>query len=170
MARTFRTRGARRAPRRKFIWDRTVGVTAAGDTGADLLAPFRSQPGATHLGATIMRVRGYIVPSEAVAGAAAAGTIGIRLDTWNEDPAETANQPVLMPDADWMAYLPWNITGPTTANPPITWNQEASLWTVDVKSSRKLEELNETLWLFWDQNGGGTRTITYNLSIGMKLA
>ena len=49
---------------RKFVWDRTFGQFGAGDVGVDLLAPFRGQPGATHLGATVMRIRGYIVPSE----------------------------------------------------------------------------------------------------------
>ena len=44
---------------------------------------------------------------------------------------------------------PWNVgaTGPTVPRTNITWNQYASEWAVDVKSNRKLEELNETLWL-----------------------
>lgn len=170
MARTFtRGRQVRRSPRRKFIWDRTFGTTAAGATGVDLLAPFRTQPGASHLGATIMRVRGYVLPLEAGTSTAAAGVAGIRVDTWNESTTEPANQPVLQPDADWMAWLPWNILTNST-HPVVTWNFQASPWAVDVKSNRKLEELNETLWLFLDQNGGATRQYAYHLSIGMKLA
>lgn len=165
----FARGGVRRAPRRKFVWDRTFGTSAAGDTGVDLLAPFRSQPGATHLGATIMRVRGYILPLEAGTSTAAAGVAGLRIDTWNTDVTEPANQPVLQPNYDWMAWLPWNILT-NSVHPVVTWNAEASPWTVDVKSNRKLEELNQTLWLFLDQNGGGTRQYAYHFSIGMKLA
>ena len=59
-------------------WDRTFGQFGAGDVGADLLAPFRGQPGATHLGATVMRIRGYIVPSEVFDVTGGAGVCGIR--------------------------------------------------------------------------------------------
>lgn len=170
MARTF-ARGRRtRAPRRKFVWDRTNGIIAGPATGVDLLAPFRSQPGATHLGATVMRVRGYIIPSEALTSTAGAGIVGMRVDTWNEDPLEISNQPVLQPDADWMFWGPWNVGTRATPFMETSWNHAASIWAVDVKSNRKLEELNETLWLFGDQNGGADRSYFYNLSIGMKLA
>lgn len=170
MARTFaRGRRSSRGRQRKFVWDRTLGTIAPPNTGVDLLAPFRAQPGATHLGATIMRVRGFIIPSEAFTGGAAVGNVGLRIDNWNEDPAEVANQPVLQPDADWMFWGPWNV-GIRTAFLEATWNQQASVWSVDVKSNRKLEELNQTLWLFGDQTGAADRTYTYNLSIGMKLA
>ena len=171
MARYSR-RPVRRSPQRKFVWDRTFGQFGAGDVGVDLLAPFRGQPGATHLGATVMRIRGYIVPSEVFDVTGGAGVCGIRVDTWNTDVTDLNNQPFLQPDYDWMAWLPWNVgaTGPTVPRTNITWNQYASEWAVDVKSNRKLEELNETLWLFGDQTGAGERTYFYHLSIGMKLA
>lgn len=169
----YSRRPARRTQPRKFVWDRTFGTISGPDTGADLLAPFRSQPGATHLGATIMRIRGYIIPSDAHGTPAGAGILGMRVDTWNVDPEAPENQPVLQPNADWMAYLPWNLSAVATTDRmtgSATWNGQASLWTVDVKANRKLEELNQTLWLFGDQNGGGTRSYFYHLSIGMKLA
>ena len=133
--------------------------------------PFRGQPGATHLGATVMRIRGYIVPSEVFDVTGGAGVCGIRVDTWNTDVTDLNNQPFLQPDYDWMAWLPWNVgaTGPTVLAPTSPGNQYASEWAVDVKSNRKLEELNETLWLFGDQTGAGERTYFYHLSIGMKL-
>ena len=40
--------------------------------------PLRGQPGATHLGATVMRIRGYIVPSEVFDVTGGAGVCGIR--------------------------------------------------------------------------------------------
>lgn len=165
-----RSRGFSRQVRRKFVWNRAIGATTGGDVGVDLLAPFRAQPGATHLGATIMRVRGYIVPSDAFQTVGNAGNMGMRIDSWNEDPVEPDNQPILQPDEDWLAWLPWT-TGSVPAAVPlhVTWNQEASPWTVDVKAARKLEELNQTLWLFTDQTGGADRVLYYNLSVGLKL-
>lgn len=162
------SRGFRRQVNRKFIWDRTNGILAGPNTGVDLLAAFRSQPGATHLGATITRVRGYIIPSEALTTTAGAGIVGMRVDTWNEDVDAPENQPVLQPDADWMFWGPWNV-GVGEQRMVTSWNDSASIWTFDVKSQRKLEELNETLWLFGDQTGGGDRSYFYNVSIGLKL-
>ena len=103
------------------------GQFGAGDVGVDLLAPFRGQPGATHLGATVMRIRGYIVPSEVFDVTGGAGVCGIRVDTWNTDVTDLNNQPFLQPDYDWMAWLPWNVgaTGPTVPRTNITWNQYA---------------------------------------------
>ena len=89
-----------------------------------------------------------------------AGVCGIRVDTWNTDVTDLNNQPFLQPDYDWMAWLPWNVgAGPTVPRTNITWNQYASEWAVDVRVNRKLEELNETLWLFGDQTGAGERTL-----------
>lgn len=164
-----RARGGRRTQRRKFVWDRVAGSIPGPATGADLLANFRDQPGATHLGATIMRVRGYVIPSETLGTTGGAGIVGMRVDTWNEPVSEPTNQPIQQPDADWMAWLPWNIGAGEGARMQTSWNENASLWTVDVKSNRKLEELNETLWLFGDQPAEGNRTYFYNLSIGLKL-
>ena len=62
MARYRRRAGFSRQVRRKFVWNRAIGAAGIGTVGVDLLAPFRAQPGATHLGATIMRIRGYVVP------------------------------------------------------------------------------------------------------------
>lgn len=169
MVRRRASRGFTRQVRRKFVWDRTFGTIAPPNTGVDLLAGFRAQPGGTHLGATITRIRGYIIPSEALSTTAGAGVLGMRIDSWNEDPAEPDNQPVNQPDEDWLAWLPWNV-GTGTLRMATSWNENASLWTVDVKSQRKLEELNQTLWLFGDQTGGADRTYFYNLSIGLKLA
>ena len=60
MARYRRRAGFSRQVRRKFV-EQGTGAAGIGTVGADLLAPFRAQPGATHLGATIMRIRGYVV-------------------------------------------------------------------------------------------------------------
>lgn len=168
MARYTRRRTGRSNARRKFVWDRSFGSTATDSFGADLLANYRAQPGATHVGATITRVRGYIIPSAAFSTAALAGAAGLRIDTWNEDPLDSTNAPEAQPDADWMAWLPWNLGGVEAGTLPrtvVTWNEHTSPWTVDIKAQRRLEELNQTLWLFHSQGA----PYFYNLSIGLKL-
>lgn len=168
MARRRTRRVSSRQLRRKFVWHREFGELVVGTTGVggvDLLATYRSLPGATHVGATVMRIRGFIVPQSAVE---AAGTIGFRIDQQNEDPTETDNVPALQPDLDWMGWLPWMLTS-DTPNVSATWNAQANQWAVDIKSNRMLEELQETLWMFFDRPTAGTVTYNYNLSIGLKL-
>ena len=166
MTRTRRRGGNGRRHTRKFIWDRHAGTIPTTSFGVDLLAPYRSQPGATHLGATVTRIRGFIYPDSV--GTSTLGVAGLRVDTWNEDPLDSSNQPSVQPDADWLAWLPFfAVDGTPTAI--ATWNQEASVWAVDIKAQRKLEELNETLWLFVDQPDTLQNNYSYNLSIGLKL-
>ena len=51
----------------------------------------------------------------------------------------------------------------------ITWNAQASPYAVDIKAQRKLEELNQTLWMFFTPRGKGVITYNWDLSIGLKL-
>lgn len=167
-----RSRGFNRQVRRKFVWDRTAGSVAVGTGGpygVDLLAAFRSQPGATHLGATVMRVRGYIRPIGTDTGAQTGGVAGMRIDSWNEDILDPDVQPTAQPDEDWLAWLPFEGTSFELNTYPATWNNQASVWAVDVKAARKLEELNQTLWLFFTAPTAGTIQYDYNLSVGLKL-
>lgn len=175
-----RGRGFRRQQRRKFVWDRTFGFFNPGDAGitpnvygVDLLAGYRSQPGATHLGATVTRIRGYIYPElgSTLASAVVLGTFGFRIDSWNEDPLDVANSPTAQPDEDWLGWEPWLVDGTQAPNQPsvATWNPQASAWAIDIKAQRKLEELNQTLWLFSTAVGGGQALMNYNLSVGLKL-
>lgn len=166
MATRTRRRANGRRQHRKFIWDRHAGTIPTTSFGVDLLAPYRSQPGATHLGATITRIRGFIYPDQV--GTTLLGVAGMRVDTWNEDPADSSNQPSVQPDADWLAWMPF-FAAEGAVLQPATWNPEASVWAVDIKAQRKLEELNETLWLFVDQPDTLQNTYSYNLSIGLKL-
>lgn len=171
MARRRGSRGFARQVRRKFVWDRTFGnlvVSESGALGVDLLAAFRDQPGATHLGATITRIRGHILPVGAVDGPdLIGGTIGFRIDSWNEDPTDTTNAPTQQPDEDWMGWMPFV----NSASAPVqaSWNYQANQWAVDIKAQRKLEELNQTLWMFVERPAGNTVTYHYNLSVGLKL-
>ena len=119
-----RPRGWHRQVRRKFVWDRTRGFASSPDAyGVDLLANFRSQPGATHLGATVTRIRGYVWPDavggEAPANPYLAGAIGFRIDAWNEDPLDVDNNPFAQPDEDWMGWLPYFHYRPCRCRPAV---------------------------------------------------
>lgn len=166
-----RSRGFARQQRRKFVWHREIGaftVSAPPTTyGVDLLAGFRALPGATHLGATVMRVRGYIVPEIVDPQPNEDLVAGLRIDTWDQ-PVDTNDvSPYMGPDEDWMGWFPY--LNPAGFPSDVTGNVYASPFAVDVKSNRKLEELNETLWLFGSGPGGTSATYIFNLSIGLKL-
>lgn len=166
------SRGFRRQQQRKFVWHRhsdafTINPDGTGVYGSDLLSEFRDMPGATHLGATVMRVRGWVFPQIVDAPPVNEEIAGLRVDTWDQ-PVDTNNvSPFQGPDEDWMAWFPY-LNPTSTAD--ITGNVYASPFAVDVKSNRKLEELNQTLWLFGSGVAGATVTYIYNLSIGLKLA
>lgn len=166
-----RSRGFARQQRRKFVWHREVGAwTNPGGTGpfgTDLLTGFRNIPGATHLGATVMRVRGYIYPQVIDGAPTMAAVAGLRVDTW--DQVLTANDvsPLQGSDEDWMGWFPYLIFGTAGAS-SVTGNAQADPFAVDVKANRKLEELQETLYLFGSSTPGDV-TWHYSLSIGLKL-
>lgn len=167
-----RSRGFARQQRRKFVWHRIpAGVwTNPGGTGpfgVDLLSDFRSMPGATHLGATIMRVRGYVYPSVAEGDPVEPAVAGLRVDTWDQDVTANLVSPFMGPDEDWMAWFPY-LDFSTDAPVGVTGNAQADPYAVDVKSNRKLEELNETLFLFGSSTTGDISWY-YSLSIGLKL-
>lgn len=171
MARRRMSRGFARQQRRKFIWDRTQGFAAAPSvSGVDLLANYRAQPGATHVGATVMRIRGYIYPDpDAGVPTFTRGVVGFRIDSWNEDPTDLTNNPFAQPDEDWMGWLPYFWEQPGNLPTWATWNAQASAYAVDIKANRKLEELNQTLWMFFSSPAAGVTTYNWDLSIGLKL-
>ena len=59
-------RNTRRTPQRKFVWARTQHIFAVGSDqrnyGVDLLQQFQQEYGAQLLGATVVRIRGFILP------------------------------------------------------------------------------------------------------------
>lgn len=171
MART-RTRGTRRQQSRKFIWHRIpagawTNPGGTGPFGVDLLSGFRALPGATHLGATIMRVRGYVYPSIINGDPFEPAVAGLRVDTWDQDVTTNLVSPFMGPDEDWMAWWPF-LDFSAAGTDGVTGNAQADPYAVDVKSNRKLEELNETLFLFGSSTTGDV-TWYHSLSIGLKL-
>lgn len=178
MAQRYRSRrrNYRRAPTRKFVWARHVDQLPAGqgrDVGVDLLEQFQQDYGAQLIGSTVVRIRGYVMPfsGENFSGTAT-GINGIMVDSDNTDitPDATQNQPHNRPHEDWLAWMPWAFTHGDVSSPMqslATANSAASPWAVDVRSSRKIEELGQGLYMFWQL--APTIGLTWNLSIGLKL-
>lgn len=165
--------------RRKLIWARmapamTTLVTINNGIGGaiesqDLLQTFRTQAGLTRgpVGLTVMRIRMglYFYANSAEAPGLATGTplfFGIRKRSFDIATLEEATEqppwgPQLSPHDDWMA---WGML------PPKQWFRDdtgsingAAGWSdVDVRSMRKLDELDETLQLVV-QGTAGSNTI-----------
>lgn len=178
MARGRRRRSYRRAPLRKFVWARSSGFLTRDDAGADLLGQFQQEYGAQLLGATVVRIRGWVAPNTISAGADGsqfAGLYGFIVDTDRADYTFTG-VPELAAEQrehdDWLWYAPWVVQNySTTARTDLTANYQANPWAVDVKAARKIEELGQTLQIWQstpdanpDFNGMG-----FHLSIGLKL-
>lgn len=174
-----RGRSYRRAPLRKFVWARSLGILATGEgtpLGVDLLANFQSEYGAQLLGSTVVRVRGYISPTATGAGADSGGFGGlfgliVGRDTDNYNAPEMATEQ--REHDDWLAYLPWAVQNPTSdGQKVVTTNVQASPFAVDIKSSRKIEELGQTLQMWRNQLGPNDQDFIgweWHLSIGLKL-
>ena len=179
-----------RRNRRQFEWARAAGYGAGVPQGAvalggvDLLASVREDYGAAYLrGATVMTVKGWLRPyvpdTERVSGVA-----GIRVCNYADLQSVTADQTpggALGGEADWMAYLPYdvgsNVAGYGSDTIPATWNPGGSMWGLDVQSSRRMNEAGYTLGLFWwhspitsPDDPSVVANLDYHLSVGLKLA
>lgn len=171
-------RGGRRAPLRKFIWARSSGFLTRDDAGADLLAQFQTEYGAQLLGATVVRIRGWVAPGTIPVGADGSqfdGLYGFIVDddrfsyTFASAPSLAVEQ---REHDDWLWYSPFVVQNyTTTQRTDLTPNAQANPWAVDVKSSRKIEELGQTLQI-WQSTPDANPDFTglgFHLSIGLKL-
>lgn len=189
-SRYSRQRGRRSAPRRKFIWAESHGQLTTGSeeeqpdyqTQVNLLAEFQEEYGAQIIGATVVRIRGWIAPRPIadLTDQAAFWSAGALIDddySQSLVAADRATQqmsPFNAPNADWLmwqcGFVPASVEG---VQPDVT-SMPGSPYQVDNKSSRKLEELGQGLYLHV-----GTEDFTgavivpmnflYCLRIGLKL-
>lgn len=168
--RSFTRTGGRSVPARKFVWARhQVNVTVASGQieRQRLLQEFRASYGADLVGATIVRVRGTMatLPASAAAGGGILGGI-VRTDlSAVPDPANEG--PNAKPHADWFLFEAFhNATIPgQSLDTSITARR-----LIDVKSSRKIEELDEEAFLYIAVPPSSADTLFVGtLSIGLKL-
>lgn len=168
--RSFRST-RRIAPTRKFVWARTAsrGIIPAGPNVNQLalLGEFETRYGASLIGATVMRVRGEILIGRTTDVALDAIVVGgIRVVTQTTDPADIEGEgPLVDPEADWMAVFPVILQRALGS----TVDSGIHRIAVDVKSARRLEELQQKLYMFWSQDGTNSVDIIAHLSIGLKL-
>lgn len=175
----------RSRPRRKLVWARqnlnqtiTIPVSAGDTFGVpvtiDALDRFRVQLGASPVGATIMRTRGLIM---AQSPAAAAAAINLLVTMHVVDTGEIAQGADNADNAfsargmglDYFMFEPFLVVTPSTALQATASDCAGRL--IDVKSSRKVEELNQTvaLRLHGSSQVATTVSVTGVLSILLAL-
>lgn len=160
MPRRFSRRSNRRtSPRRKLVWARTPfsgQVTAAAapataaPTSIDALSVFETSLGASPIGATVVRTRGVFQVSSAGANTE---VIQVRLtahiaDNNYIDRGPNANDNAfdqLSMNRDFFIYEPFLVVGDNQT--PDFAGSDSTSRLIDVKSSRKIEELNQTMVL-----------------------
>lgn len=178
--RYYRTARRRGGPRRKFIWARKAGrgIINAPDTeppglNLDCLDDFKAAYGADLLGATLVRVRGQILVHIPDQAAMQAGLVVVGMRTYTESPdgdVVDEETPLDQPYGDWLMYQPSIIwKGRQLVDPTNCY--AVHRYDVDIKSSRRFEELGDGLLLSASHDVVGvTGQLVYNLSFGIKLA
>lgn len=158
-----RRRMARTAPRRRLMWARytnTFGLTTSNSAFTpDLLFSYQQLVGADVEGTTITRIRGQVAISlEASSGGAAVNfnkvNFGIRVaDSASMEQLETdAEQHAVLPDqapgSDWM-YARSFLVPTTSASATYTERVLAAReFELDIKSQRRFDEVQQSLYLF----------------------
>jgi len=146
-----RNMSRRAAPRRKLIWARQQQIVQDIGAGAavDLLASYRALGGDT-LGCSIARVRIDIqYEFGAVSDEGDFTTFGVIVDQLQADLTEVPRPGEgSEPHADWMYWRTHMATGSgvllTDGTPG---GQVQTSFEVDIRAQRKMEELQETLYL-----------------------
>lgn len=161
---TRRRASTGRRPQRKLVWARKRGAFAftAGTTlnKVNLLEDFEAAYGANLIGATVTRIRGAAVGDfDGATNAVLAARIGQESEV--DTPPTPLSGPINEPFADWMLWEPFlSVAGETPGTP-------AHGRVIDVKSQRKMEEIDEELSLWGSSATVGT--LIWDLSILLKL-
>jgi len=153
--------------RRKLVWARTTPTaptfTAAGTTVLiPLLSRFETVYGADPVGTTVMRIRAKLSFRSSTAGnqirtVAAIGVLPAGVTAATVSPASQEH-------LDWMYWQTFHYE-PVIATEFATIN----MWDVDVRAKRKMEELNQTLFLVIG-NWHSADTVNYSYSASTLLA
>lgn len=152
--RSFRGRPRVSRPRRKLVWARfaAINLTVAGNPVAeatatpvvlDALLPFEQSLGASTIGVTVVRTRGVIS-----FGPSAAEPIQLRATLHVDDNADFGTEvdgddnafSTVSQNRDYFMFEPFVAYPTETPN-----TSDVTRRLIDVKSSRKVEELNQTV-------------------------
>jgi len=174
-------------PRRKLVWARsrfnqtfTVPAFAGDNFGVpvqvDLLDPFRIQLGASPIGCTIVRTRGILAVQKPSAVAAVSLLLTAHVtDTDDATRAMTDADNAFSARAfgnDYYLYEPFVTVrldaGGTTPDP--SWGTNVCARLIDVKSSRKVEELNQTVVMRLHGNSSVAATVAVSGTFSHLIA
>jgi len=179
------SRRTRRGPRRKLVWARfisanTFAIPAASGQNfgtpfvADILGNFKLVYGASPVGVTIARVRGIIaLPSATTVTAVAAMRftlhVGDPRDVTAPGVADNAFADAAAYD-DYMMFEPF-VDYQSTAGPAgnVLAGSDVGARMIDVRSSRKLEELDQTLIFKASGNSSVATSQTYWVDLSVLL-
>lgn len=160
--------------------------SAATPNYVNLTAPFESTYGAQLIGSTVVTIRGFIAPTEFgasepadqaiwAAGALVSSDALLRSGTETEI-RDRALQlaPFNNPYDDWMLWVSGRVPADVAEAQVATSNVGGSEYGIYNRSSRKIEELGQGLYLFPDAStyDGVQRPqvyFNYELRIGLKL-
>ena len=168
MATNRRTGSSIRSSRRKVVWARsTVNDLTVPTTGVvqNLLYSFETDYGANLIGATVTRVRGLISASLNVSTGPSQMVFALRVNS--DATVALGNGPFDQPHLDWMGWEPFIFRFAGITGNEMNRDQALSR-VIDIKSQRKLEEINEQLSA-WVEGNQQAWTISWNLSILLKL-
>jgi len=119
-----------------------------------------SLDGLTRVGCTVARIRVQRLTFQSLgAEVGIRGASAIRVGTKQE----LAFAPWIIGEhQDWMAYMPVTLMGTQAVEGKL-------LETFDVKAMRKVEELDDTLWLASQNGAAGGNTMTLSFSVSVLL-
>lgn len=169
----FRRRFRSARPKRKMVWAHHNEQFAAGtNAGVDLLNDYRTRRGilSGDPGLTVTRVVGnlqFSVASPVTLDVASGVVIGVLKESRLET-SLTIQKPLTEPNHDWMwrEWVPFSHYNPinsTVANSFIVSHP------IDIQVSRKLEEIDESLWFAWEATGGLSIAVFMDLRILVKM-
>lgn len=154
------------------MWARVAGaitLSPGGFSRGDLLADFQTTYGAQLIGATLVRVRGIMACQTSAATTDFQGVRWAAAVEQNPGAAAMAagDGPFTGDHKDWMVFEPFAVAGAGQ----IGVNQDPAGRVIDVKSMRRIEELNEEFFYAAEADAGNTAAVTlyFDLSIGIKL-
>lgn len=156
-----RTYSRGRGARRKLVWVRAhdsltvaaaIAPALAVPTRVDLLSAFEASLGASPIGATVVRTRGYMAVSDtdpvanAVIAFRATAYVGNNNEVQRGPDTNDNSFDQLSENKDYFLFEPFLLDASGTST-TYTGGSDPVSRMVDIKSSRKIEELNQTLIL-----------------------